>query len=709
AEVKPQLISLDINSQFLDYRNMYNSLRKDIQFSEMIPFANVPKDLELNYRQNHLTFFYDANDWAAADMIRFSYRLKGEEENWSEPTPETMVDYRNLSHGTYTFQLCAIGQGREWSAPLEYTFTVLPPLWLTWYAWGSYILLILLGLYQYRSYLLRNATRKADARLKLMEADKIRELDEHKTHFFTNITHEFRTPLSLISGTIQSLKKPGIPLEERETNIDLLSRNSQRLTKLVNNLLELTKLEESRMKVELKKCDLISEIKYHMAAFQSVAQSRNITFKISAPEEQVIAYSDTEKLEIILYNLLSNAFKYVDEYGKIGLEVKTGNAHNLEIKSGNSGYQGEYISIAVNDDGPGIAPDKLEKIFDRFEKDLSAVQYSEGMGIGLALAKELVQFLNGSIEVKSKVNEGTTVLVYIPIEKEGFDNVSSIDEEVIERDADLTETVDTDGIEKEQESLLTTGQKIVLIAEDNEDLRTYLRQELTSDFKLLMTENGRIAWDQCLEYLPDLIITDLMMPEMDGIELCKKVKEHELTSHIPVIMLTAKSGSENRIEGHKSGADDYIQKPFNIEELRIKMQNMILQREKLKEKFSINSIFTETDSSGENVNAEFLRRLSETLEENLTNTQLTPEFLAENMNMSRSQLYRKHKAVTGESVSAFIRDYRLSRAEQLLRHNSANVTEVAYMCGFQTPSYFTTAFSKRYGVSPLSYLKKYNS
>ncbi|RLD77300.1 MAG: hypothetical protein DRJ10_12170, partial [Bacteroidetes bacterium] len=430
---------------------------------------------------------------------------------------------------------------------------------------------------------------------------KLKKLDEFKSKFFANISHEFRTPLSLILASIDDLLISEILNADNKYAVHLIKKNSDRLYRLVNQLLELSKLDEGKMRMSLSQGNICHALKDILSNYDSVAKRKRIKFKIHISKDFVDGYWDREKLEMIVHNLLSNAFKYTPEYGEISFKSNQLRAKDIsEINSKNNAdnpYKGKYVSIKISDSGFGIPANKIDKIFDRFEKvDVEQKFYSEGMGIGLALTKELVNFQNGFLFVKSQEGKGSTFIVYIPIEKSGFQNAEILDgkaenltdqfDGVVKQDLEKEASISRSVKSRENKEYQSTNSLSILIVEDNDDMRNYLANKLNQNYIVELAIDGDDGLQKAIEIIPDLIVTDLMMPKRDGLSLCNLLKEDQRTNHIPIIILTAKVSVENRIEGLQTGADDYLEKPFKIDELRVRIENLIKQREKLREKYS---------------------------------------------------------------------------------------------------------------------------
>jgi signal transduction histidine kinase/DNA-binding response OmpR family regulator len=529
--------------------------------------------------------------------------------------------------------------------------------------------------------------------LKQAEATKLRELDAVKTNIYTNITHEFRTPLSIIIGLAEQLaENPKIKLNE---GLQIIERNGKSLLRLISQMLDLSKLEAKAMSANLFQGDIIGYLKYIIESFESLAQSKNINLHFVTEIDQLIMDFNAEKMMQIISNLLSNSVKFTPEGGDIYLLI------SKEI--GNNTNQ---LNIKVRDTGIGIPADKLPNIFDRFYKvdDDSSIK-AEGTGIGLALTKELVTLLNGKINAESELSKGTDVTIILPITNKAE----------LKHDVDLTRLVpdissfvpetNKDIFWEEENIEIRKGLPILLIVEDYLDVTQYLKSLLVTNYNVYTSMNGREGLDKALELIPDIVISDVMMPEMDGFTLCEKLKTDERTSHIPVILLTARSSDMSKLEGLETGADDYLIKPVNAKELLTRIKNLIEQRRRLRERFSRDVTLSPKDIAVTSADQRFLERAIEIVEKEMKEPDFSVDQFSKEVGMSTSQLYRKIHALTNQSPVEFIRTFRLKRAASLLNQKFGNVAEIAFEVGFNNLSYFAKCFRELFGRSPSEYSK----
>ncbi|NBC28043.1 MAG: response regulator [Bacteroidetes bacterium] len=689
---RPRLSHVEINEQFIDYHNITDSpdyLRDQISFSGVQKFKNYPLNLKSPYDKNHLTFYFTAIDWAAPHKIRYSYRMNGVHTNWSESSADPVADYRNLPVGTHTFQVRAIGESGVWSEPLDYSFVILPPWWRTWWAYGLYGFLFLSAIYSLRRYELNRFNLKNQLQLERVETDSLRKLDQLKSHFFANISHEFRTPLTLIIGQIETLLDAE---NDRNRKKKLISVNNSagQLLSLINQLLDLSKLEAGKMELKPEEQNVVPFLKNHFFSFESLAESKNITLNFWSSRPAISVRFDTDKLEMVFFNLISNAIKFTEPGGEISVSV--------DVLKPNK----EFVDIRVKDSGIGISRDRLPYIFDRFyQADSSNTRKYEGTGIGLSIAHEMVMLHNGTIDVKSSEGEGTEFIVRLPFEEEkkSVDYEPHVDEQL------LTEAETASTPLPDFHLLLSEHDEIILIVEDNEDVRSFIAEQLRGEYKILEAANGMEGIAVSQGTIPDLIITDLMMPEMDGYAFSEKIRSDEKTSHIPIIMLTAKAGLNPKIEGLELGVDAYLTKPFHVKELKTRVRTLIQQRKNLKQQFSSATYFKPSVISKTPADQRFLAKAIDVIDNNLCNEEFRVEDFAVSLNMSSSQLNRKLNALVDQPAGNFIRSVRLQRSTELLNQTDKTIAEICYDVGFNDQAYFSRAFKKQFGKSPTAFRK----
>ena len=532
------------------------------------------------------------------------------------------------------------------------------------------------------SQLIKNLQLQEETFQKRKEAEKLLELDRIKTEFFTNISHEFRTPLTLILGPLEKLMSES-QIESVQREYNLIHRNAKKLLSLINQLLDLSSIDAGKMKLQVEITDLIYFMKGILASFQSLADGKNIKLDFHSDNKTLKMYLDRDKIEKVISNLLSNALKFTNENGQISISVLS--------KDGK-------VEILAEDNGIGISQTDIKNIFNRFYKVKSST-VQEGTGIGLALVKELVEIHFGTISVESKLNEGTKFRIEIPVQEELYKNFITANQQEVElksKTIPVKEFEEKDSIEEE----VKIDAPSILIVEDNDDLLRFIRESIGKQFSVFESSNGKEGLEKAFKIIPDLIISDIKMPRMDGIELCEKIKADERTSHIPVVLLTARSTLDNKMEGLVTGADDYITKPFKIQELQVRINNLIEQRKKLREQFRKEFLLEPKDINVTSADEKFLKRILEILEQNYANENFTSEEFSQKAGLSRMQLHRKLHALTDQSSSEFIRNFRLKRAMKLLSAKKGNISEIAFEVGFSNPSYFTECFKVLFGFSP---------
>ncbi|WP_051957606.1 ATP-binding protein [Altibacter lentus] len=526
------------------------------------------------------------------------------------------------------------------------------------------------------------------------EVEKVREIDTIKSKFFANISHEFRTPLSLILGPVnQSLEN--IPASEtiedstdvpvKGKHLKVMKRNALRLQNLVDQILDLSKIDQGKMKLRVTEGDIIQFVRSIVFSFESLTEIKHIHFQTHFPKNIENAYFDRDKLEKIIVNILSNAIKFTPEHGKVAVLVED---HAGSLK------------ISITDTGNGIQKEELTHVFDRFYQ--TETTQDQGTGIGLALVKELVHLYRGQISVASTEEVGTTFKVLLPYHKSSFR-----EDEIVEvNNNHPSENIDHTVLFSEADEPTTNGKEInadlplILIVEDNPDLRHYIATQMEDDFTIIMAKDGQEGFSKAEVEIPDLIISDVMMPKMNGYELCKKLKTDLKTSHIPVILLTAKAEQSDKLEGLETGADDYLTKPFDGRELKIRAENLIQQREILRHKFSGELKIRPSQVTLSSMDERFMNQVITAIEDHMSNEFYTVEDLASHVGFSRSQLNRKLKNLTGKSPNQLIREFRLTRAKELLEQRSASISEVAYQVGYTNLSYFSKSYKEAFGMLP---------
>ncbi len=706
--------------------------------AELDSSITVKKRVDLTYDQNFFSFEFAALDYTDSKKNQYAYKLEGLDQDWIESGNRRFANYTAIPSGEYTFRVKGSNNDALWNEEGRYLKILInPPPWRTAWAYLLYISTLGALLFGIRRYELKRRGLKHELLLEHEHSKKLQEIDHIKSRFFANISHEFRTPLTLILGPVQSLISRAQDKKTRN-ELSLVQRNAQRLQRLINQLLDLSKLEEGSMTLQAHQENIVALVRQFTQSFESLARNKRINFKIDLPEIEIQAWVDRDKIEKIFGNLLSNAFKFTAEGGNIVLalslqglsrsETKELTKQSQEIGSYGQGlpqrqsadrnYDNGFIQISISDTGIGIPANRIDKIFDRFyQVDDTHKREREGSGIGLALTKELVELHHGEIGIESEPDTKTTFTVLLPHGKGHLreDEIVEISEQKVEteflpskRGLREVSLPDTSTSEEESRKLITETEKpkklhIILIVDDNEDMRQYIRSNMENNYKLMEAENGEQGLVKATELIPDLILSDVMMPKIDGFEFCAKIKNDERTSHIPVILLTARASKESKVEGLETGADDYLIKPFDAEELNVRVKNLIIQRQKLREKFTHEIKVQPKDITVTPTDEKFLLHAINIVEKNMSNYDFDIDTFCSEMAMSRSTLNRKLRALTDLSTNGFIRVLRLKRASQLLQKKNTTVVEIAYEVGFNNPSYFAECFRQQFGKSPSEY------
>ncbi len=643
------------------------------------PALSETKRNVLRYDQNNISLTLASLDYVASEKITYAYRIANRDTSWINIGRNRNILLTNLSPGSYVFQ----GKGTDglgrWNRQIvEITFTVSPPWWrspLAYFLYAAVFLAALLLVWRwYKNRLILQQNLENERK----QAQAVLEMDRIKSRFLANITHEFRTPLTLINGHLEQLKdgSSGIPADDRYKEMEL---NSRQLLGLINQLLDLSKIESGAYQVRYKAKDLELEIRTLTFSFSSLASQKNIRLEFKPgplPASQKIIY-DEGIVRTILTNLLSNAFRFTPPHGTIEVSL-TYDGSAREIK------------IAVSDSGAGIPEEEQNRIFDRFYQSENPEKSSSGgSGIGLSLVKELALLHRGAVGVESEPKKGSCFTVIL---KEGFSVTDSghSGEAVLYQGSGET-TVQNPANGNSEES------PVILIAEDHDELRRFIIDSLGNDYRYLETSGGTEALKIAAGQVPDLIISDVMMPGMDGLELCEKIKTHDTTSHIPLILLTARADQEDKMAGLENGADEYLTKPFSVNELRVRVKNILRNRKILQERYRASFLQETEGNKKENA---YLRKVEEVIRHHAPDDMFGVERLAEAMSLSTAQLNRKIKAVTGQTTVIFIQNVRMKMALQLLRQGEKNIGEIAYSIGFENPGYFSKVFKKHFGFSP---------
>lgn len=642
---------------------------------------------------------WSANDpWKQTpiEQIQYSYRI--DEDEWSSYTYKTSDIFLSLPAGEHTFEVRARDKdGNVDSTPAKAGFYIVHPTWAQ--PWFILLILSFLSIIAFFIFHLYNRNRI------------IQQMSETKVRLFANISHELRTPLTLIMGPLQKVLELQALNDDIRTTLSVVNRNCYRLYRLINQVLDFKKLEAGQLKFEAKKGDIIDFLKEEVLVFKEFAESKNINLGFESDRENLEVWFDPDKIEKIIFNVLSNALKFTPHNGSVSVTVsktKLNKPKTADLGLNTPVKFSCWLDITIKDSGIGISQKNLDKIFDRFFQVHDRSTAIGGTGIGLAVAKEMTKIHGGKIEVDSSEGIGTSFKIKIPVIEEGYIQHNSKPEAFEKSDFVKMKYPEIEEVgaigEKNEHEQVENGKPKILIVEDDADMRTFVREELEDEYEISEAVNGEEGFKEAINSGPDLIISDIMMPQMDGLEFCKKIKSDERTSHISVILLTARSSQEYKMEGLGTGADDYIIKPFYSKELLVKIHNILETRKKIREKFGKSLQLEPSSVEITSVDQKFIKRAIEIIEEHMDDSEFTVESYSKLIGMSRVSLYNKLKSLTGYSVQEFIFVIRLKRAAQLLKESGMTVTEVAYSVGFKDPSHFSKLFKKQFGISPKAYI-----
>jgi signal transduction histidine kinase/DNA-binding response OmpR family regulator len=693
--------------------------------------------IEYKDRKN-LHFEFAATFFETETATTYRYRLEKHDENWSAWTPGCNKDFTSLEAGTYTFRVQARNIYDNLSQEGAFRFKILPPWHQTWWATTIYMITAFLGIYfivKWRSrklvkekqkleQIVHERTGEVEEKNRQLEkytftlseqSEKLKEMDEVKSRFFANISHEFRTPLTLIMSPLEQILADHEADNHKETH-EVMLRNSQRLLALINQLLDLSRFDSGKMKLHASRQNLVPFLKGTVENFRMLALQNKLELEFSCKEQEIALYFDPSRLEEAMYNLLSNAFKFTPPGGKITVSVTLD--HRYSVKKENS--PPGLVKISVRDTGTGIPKEQLDRIFDRFyQAESQKGKGHQGTGIGLALTREIILLHRGNIDVHSQdgdVNSGSEFVIRLPLGdghlKPGEITTSPSTVPGFAKTRDLKGLYKAAGDTGKEEKRLPEetsgepekqGKNVILVVEDNADVRKYICDPLKPLYTVVEASDGKEGIIKAKKMIPDLIVSDIMMPEVDGYQLCRELKRDIATSHIPIILLTAKGSEQSIIEGLETGADDYITKPFNSKMLLTRIKNLIELRRQLQLKIQRQKMLLPTEIEVSSVDEKFLKEFREIIEKNFTNPDFNVDKLAKKLYMARATLFKKVHALTGETPNQFILSSRLERGAQLLKDNYGNVTEVAMAVGFSSSTYFATCFKEKFHRSPLSF------
>ncbi len=655
------------------------------------------ESLTLEYDQSNFTIDFILLSFLKPEKNQYKYRLEGLEENWNFVGNTKSASYTNLQEGDYTFMVMGANNDMKWnSEPTILKIHIKPPMWKSWWAMLGYLLVITSGLFTIRQISRKSMAMQNEIRNKEMENARLEERHRLKLQSFTDVSHEFRTPLTLIidplQQTLENIEKDN-PLKRR---LEMVYFNARRLLLLINQILEISALDSGTVDLKNRPTDISLLAKSIYKNFQSIANANNIslTYRDSLPNIHLEA--DQDKLEKILYNLISNALKFNRSGGEILFALNCTHQNDTEID----------VEIKVQDSGVGIDDEAKERVFERFYKG----DGTKGTGIGLSLTKSLVGLMHGNIQLESEVGKGSTFIVDIPFKKSkanrsGFQQefkkelpIGYINGHILKGDDPKIEAEEIDDLERNTYK--------VLLVEDDQELRHYLKENLDRYYTVFTAKNGVGGLEKAKKKSPDIILSDVMMPKMDGIELCEKIKSDPKLCHIPIVLLTAKTNDKDKLHGFEHGADDYIDKPFILRELKIRVDNILKNRKKLRERYIKDVNYSGPKIELNSYDEKLLDKIREIIYREIDSPELNVDSLGKEVGLSRVHLYRKLKSLTGQSPSNFIKDIRMNLAAELLQQNKVNISEVAFRVGFQDQFYFGKCFKNRFGVSPTDYAKQ---
>ncbi len=700
---KPQLVltKLIVNGEEASMDNTLKGLDANISYAKKVKLAAEKNNIGFEFSSLHLP--YSSNNLYKCKLTKI-------DDDWIYLGHKRSINYANLPEGSYTFKLMGTNSDRVWtSQELNFELEVLPVWYKTWWMILIWCLTTFFVIAAFIWILLKNRDNVNSLKIKEIESDKIQEIYESKLVFFTNLSHEFRTPLSLILDPFQSLMLQKDFYNKNKDLFDIIKNNVNRLRRLIDQIMDFRKFEYGKLSLKVVQSDIVSTISTISNSFIHHSKLKNVHYNITLPDQPIHMFFDPDSIEKILYNLLSNAFKSVTSKGNVSISInefkngdkvfKRRNYKQISGEKTNTNFT-NHIYIKVKDDGAGISNNNLEHIFARFYQGDSV---ESGTGIGLYMVKQFTEMHFGSIFIKSKIGKGTSFIIVLPKNDDLYYDALRNKNSVVSK-----------GVNKKEDSILVTEEVLlpiteknytVVVVEDNDELRMYLKKILGDYYNVYTANNGLEGLDLINEESPDLIISDIVMPEIDGAEMCKRIKENFETSHIPVILLTARAFDNQIIEGINLGADAYVTKPFNKEILIAKINNLIKNREKLRLIFQNSKTLEPSKITVTSIDEKLVIKLKELVESHIQNTELTLDMLATEVGISRAQLFRKVKALTGLTPNNFIKSIRLKYAAQLLDNDKFQITEVAFLSGFAEASYFSRCFKETFGCSPKAYKK----
>lgn len=652
---------------------------------------NRVKEVTFKYRQNVFSVEFSAMNYVLPEKTTYAYMLEGFNTDWLITDPGVhSVTYTNLAPGNYTLRVKAANSDGFWSDDSTVlNIHIKPPFWLSPLAYIFYLFLLMSILLYARYTIIRNEKQKFKVKQIELEAQRKHEIDDMKLRFFTNVSHELRTPLTLIISPLENMMKT-VEDDPQKKQLSLIHKNAIRLLNMVNQLLDFRKSDVNEHALNLSYDDIIPFLKNSCNHFIEYAEKKNIRLTFFSSVDELSMVFDEDKMGKIMMNLLSNAIKFTEKNGAVDVMVK------LLPKSDDGGQ--EQLEIRIMDDGIGIKDEEKKRIFERFYQGKTRNEDFPGSGIGLHIVKEFVSLCKGSVQVYDNVPKGSLFVLYFPVERLEYIGSQSVA---------MGSTQETDRIEdvesEEKENERRGNETLILLVDDNDDFRNFMRDTLKKDFSLIDASNGKEAWEKILAFSPDIIISDVMMPEMDGYELCTKVKNDLRTSHIPLILLTAHTAQEQEQYGLETGADDYITKPFNFDILVLRINKMLELRSHRQKKFKNQVEIQPAEITITPLDEKLIQQAIKLVEDYIADSEFSVERLSKELGISRVHLYKKMMSITGKSPIEFIRIIRLKRAAQLLRESQLQISEIAYQVGFNNPKSFSKYFKEEFSMLPSQY------
>ena len=679
-----EITSLMINNQKIAIsRHKKSTSKQEAPLKMSLTYVDT---LELAYNQRDFALEFTALNYVNSENNKYKYKLEPYEKQWIETSAENRVArYTNMSPGYYTFHVVGSNNDGLWNEKgRSLTVLIEPPLWGTWWAYVLYAIcglswIIALRHYEKKRFILGQ------------KAKSLEEIDRAKSEFLTNISHELRTPLTLILGPLKALKQETYK-GDRRSLYSMMSHNGERLLQLVNQLLDLSKLDQGKMTLNLENCHLNNLIRQILVNFDTACLMKQLDLQFHEDSSSIYCRLDPEKIKQVLVNLVSNAIKFTPVHGHI----------SVTVRRVSQAHPDDYLTIQVKDSGIGISQEEVDNIFDRFYQVRQVHQHElEGTGIGLAVVQKLVQLHSGEVKVESELGWGSTFTVTLPFIAADADPIAEQTEEIKTKPAKMQPNP-----KEECHPQKLRSRPTLLLVEDNAQMRHYIKSCLGEHYQYLEAENGDQALRLAQDRIPDLILCDVMMPVMDGYEFCSKLREQQATAHIPFIFLTARADRKSKLRGLEIGSGDYVIKPFETDELRLKVRNRLSKMQQYRQFFTNQLAINGDIDAVQSLDNVFLNRALELIQQHLDNHEFTVQEFSHQLGLSQTQLYRKLITLTGQSPSAFIRGIRLKKAAQLIVQQYGNTSEVAYAVGFNNLSYFTKCFKEQFGIVPSGYVKK---